>query len=61
MKPRHPSGKPIRPDRIVRPTIFRIPYEGYITPRLQQKPTEAIGFVHKFERSTDEEDEFRKK
>jgi hypothetical protein len=50
MRPSHPSGKPIRAGQPVRMPIWRVPLDGYVTPRLRQEAkTEAVGFVHKFE------------
>jgi hypothetical protein len=45
----HPSGKPVsnndwRPAR----STWRVPDQGYVTPRLQRHTTNAIGFLHKF-------------
>lgn len=48
-RPSHPSGKPIRRDRVVGPSVWRIPERGSVIPRLQSsEKTEAIGFVTDF-------------
>jgi hypothetical protein len=43
---RHPSGKPLRRVAVKGPQRWRIPDDGYVTPRLQQKELKsAIGFT----------------
>jgi hypothetical protein len=44
---KHPSGRPIREERVVSRPIWRIPDKGPITPRLQDNHSEiaAIGFT----------------
>ena len=56
-RPRHPSGRPIhREVRKGRP-IWRIPDDGFNTPRLRQKPLkDAIGFVHGVRQDDDDWD-----
>lgn len=39
---------PIRDDRIKGASIPRIPMDGYLTPRLRERHTDAIGFLHNF-------------
>lgn len=57
-RPSHPSGKPIRRDRVVGRPIWRIPDRGSVIPRLQTEPrTEAIGFVTEFGSSNPEPEE----
>jgi hypothetical protein len=42
---KHPSGKPIRPDRETRIPVLRCPYDEPLTPGLRRKTgTPAIGF-----------------
>lgn len=55
MTKQHPSGKPIRNERIVGRPMWRIPDKGPVIPRLQT-PTEtinAVGFTAKL--TADEE------
>lgn len=41
----HPSGRPIRKEVRKGRQIWRIPEDGYVTPRLRQDPPkDAIGF-----------------
>ncbi len=54
MRPRHPSERPIRKEKVKGRPIWRVPDDGYVTPRLRDKKTDAIGFVHKFDREEDE-------
>jgi hypothetical protein len=44
---KHPSGRPIRDERIIGRSIWRVPDKGYVTPRLQDEKSNitAIGFV----------------
>lgn len=44
-RPSHPSGKPIKREPRKSGSIWRVPVDGYVTPRLrqEQKP-DAIGF-----------------
>lgn len=46
MKP-HPSGRPIRKTEQRGRPMWRIPDDGYVTPRLQRRKnqTQAIGFT----------------
>lgn len=49
------SRKPIRDRKVIGRSIYRIPEDGYVTPRLRQSETrDAIGFVHKFEAAEEE-------
>jgi len=58
---RHPSGKPIRQTKIKSHSIWRIPSQGYETPRLRQEyNTTAIGFVHSFDQETEQEQDSHK-
>lgn len=42
----HPSGRPIRHIEKRGLSIWRVPEEGFVTPRLRQSlKTEAIGFL----------------
>ena len=46
----HPSGRPIKNNRVVGRPIWRVPDDGYVTPRLREdRNVTAIGFVHKFD------------
>lgn len=54
MKDRRPSERPIRNEKPKGRPIWRVPEDGYVTPRLRQVQTNAIGFVHKFEEKDDE-------
>ena len=47
MADKHPSGRPIRNQRVVGKTIWRIPDKGSVIPRLQddKKDVHAIGFT----------------
>ncbi len=47
MRDKHPSGRPIRGERIVAKTVWRIPDKGPVTPRLQEEKAavSAIGFT----------------
>lgn len=44
---RHPSGRPVRNERVVGRPIWRVPDKGPITPRLQepQGNLSAVGFL----------------
>ena len=50
MKRPHPSGRPILRPETRGLSIFRIPFEGSIIPRLQVKygDISAVGFHHRF-------------
>lgn len=55
MKPRHPSEKPVRNDRPKGGQIWRVPSDGYVTPRLREGARkDAIGFIHNFDSKDDE-------
>jgi hypothetical protein len=55
MRPEHPSGKPKRERKVVGRSIWRVPEDGYVTPRLRKQDTkDAIGFVHRFDEDQDE-------
>lgn len=43
----HPSGAPVRRDKIGVRSIWRVPDDGYVIPRLQpgRRETYAIGFT----------------
>lgn len=53
---KHPSGNPIREERVVGRSIWRIPDKGPVTPRLQDEKgnISAVGFTA---RLTSEDDE----
>lgn len=54
-RPQHPSGRPKRERRVVGRTIWRVPDDEYVTPRLKKSETkDAIGFVHKFDEDSGE-------
>jgi len=57
MRPRHTSGKPIRDNKPKGRPIWRVPDSGYVTPRLQDRKTDAIGFVHDFRPDQRESDD----
>jgi hypothetical protein len=42
---RHPSGKPIRRTERVGCSLWRVPNDGPVIPRLQRQETGAIGFT----------------
>jgi hypothetical protein len=46
----HPSGQPLRRHPVVSANPYRIPEDGFVTPRLrkEQRP-DLIGFVHSFD------------
>lgn len=47
---RKPKPRPIRESRVVGRTQWRLPEDGYVTPRLREnRKTEAIGFVSSFD------------
>ncbi len=49
VRPAHPSGRPIRDRVVVGRQIWRIPDQGPVTPRLQDRVgANAVGFVHDF-------------
>ena len=49
-RPQHPSGKPRRERKIVGRPVWRVPEDGYVTPRLRKaEGAQAIGFVHRFD------------
>lgn len=51
----HPSGRPIRPTHIVGRSIWRIPDDGPVTPRLQKRhDTYAVGFTATFPTEDDD-------
>lgn len=54
---RHPSGRPVRNERVISRPIWRIPDKGLITPRLQepQNNLSAIGFVAQLMAREDDE------
>lgn len=54
MRPQHPSGRPKRDQNVKGQTIWRVPLDGYVTPRLRDNHTDAIGFVHEFDRKDEE-------
>jgi hypothetical protein len=54
MRPQHPSGRPKQETKIKGSSIWRIPLDGYLTPRLREVNTDAIGFVHEFDRKDEE-------
>ena len=42
----HPSGRPIRQSKTGVKSIWRVPEDGYVLPRLRQgEPANAIGFT----------------
>jgi hypothetical protein len=52
---KHPSGRPIRQDRIVSRPIWRVPDKGPVTPRLQEQSNiSAIGFMAQLSAPDDE-------
>lgn len=55
----HPSGRPVRKSQKREPSIWRIPDDGYVTPRLRHRTTDAIGFTHDFseQKSSSHEEE----
>lgn len=54
-RPQHPSGKPKRERKVVGRSVWRVPEDGYVTPRLRKSETkDAIGFVHRFDDERDE-------
>ena len=55
MTKQHPSGKPIRNERVVGRPVWRIPDKGPVTPRLQA-PTETINAVGFTAQLTSKED-----
>jgi hypothetical protein len=53
----HPSGRPLRNEREVGRPIWRVPDDGYVTPRLRLKTYEsAIGFTARLTAQEDDED-----
>lgn len=41
---KHPSGRPKAREEYRRLSVYRVPSDGPVTPRLQRKVTDAIGF-----------------
>lgn len=55
-KHEYPGGRPVREPRVVGRSIWRVPDDGYVTPRLRKDSNiQAIGFVHQFDREQDDE------
>jgi len=55
MKDRPSPSRPIRQQRIVGHSIWRVPGDGPVIPRLRREASvEAIGFVHNFDQEEDE-------
>lgn len=53
----HPSGKPIRQERVIGRPVWRIPDKGAVTPRLQddQSNLSAVGFMAQLTAHEDDE------
>lgn len=51
----HPSGRPIREGRVVARSVWRVPDDGYVTPRLRERHgAQAIGFTASLYSEADE-------
>lgn len=53
---RHPSGQPMTRERVVGRSIWRVPDDGPVTPRLRtpRRDLSLVGFTHSFASEDDD-------
>lgn len=53
----HPSGRPLDQRNVYERRVWRIPDDGFVTPRLRtpQRDLRLIGFTHRFEGDGEDE------